>query len=525
MSSMDPAGRINRNRLNAVIARFFRVPSVKLPVKDLARIIPPAVLGETGRINEVFLVPIAQKVISDLFPAAGRSADELIAELRKEDLTRAGADLTGVYQSLVKEREKFLKLAQGSQKLSNSASRLKALIRMVQGLGLDAEENQKVAVRCVREGLGFSGARVYTVDVKKGTWLHCLSEGEEGISSFTEPGEPKPNSEKAYINKLLGAAIPRQEIEKAKSEGLYEWHLNGEWGYLYIPNRSRCDFVDAAQLEKDEQGDPAQQRKGYGPGMAREILYLIFGRRDQQEIEVYMVTNWGTRRPLFFDKEQDLELLHTFATAMVRARQHAEDHQKVIEETVHDPLTGIHNRKYFERKLAREVRRTMRWEKPISLGYIDIDHFKEFNDTYGHAFGDQVLKRVAEIMKDNERSDIDAACRIGGEEFAVILPQTSANDAVRVMERIRASVEKEDFIYEDPETHEKRAVKVTISAGVSGFDPPDGIGERVKHMGRDEFSDFIEQTEMVLRGRADNALYEAKNSGRNAVKIHQKIVK
>ena len=371
--------------------------------------------------------------------------------------------------------------------------------------------------------------RVYTLELKSGGWIHEHSEGEEGLSNFEERDTPNPNSEKAYLTRLLRQEISREEVDRAGGEGLYEWHLNGEWAFWHVSDRSRCEFVDREQLRKDEMGDSAQQRNGYGSGGAREILYLVFGSREQKEVEVYMITNWESRRPLFTEKEDELGLLHSFAHAYAQAKQHAEDHQKVVEDTVHDPLTKIYNRRYFERKLRRETARNMRRHSPISLAYLDIDHFKEINDRYGHPFGDRVLCEIAQIMKRAVRKGFDAACRIGGEEFAIILPELDLDrgegvevDAVKVINRVREAVGNHDFIYVDPETKEEKVVKVTISGGVCCYRTAEGIDRTIRGMSEDAFNDFIEDEVTRLMGKADTALYQAKNHGRNRVERHQK---
>jgi diguanylate cyclase (GGDEF)-like protein len=163
---------------------------------------------------------------------------------------------------------------------------------------------------------------------------------------------------------------------------------------------------------------------------------------------------------------------------------------------VTDPLTGLFNRRFFGTAMEREVRRSRRYRLSFSLVLLDLDHFKQVNDAYGHLFGDVVLQRAARIVRQSIR-EADVGCRYGGEEFAVILPETDRLGARAVGERIRGRIE-ESFA-----SHPIRGrdVPLTISGGIACH-PEDG------------------QTTESLLARADEALYLAKGSGRNRVALH-----
>ena len=154
-----------------------------------------------------------------------------------------------------------------------------------------------------------------------------------------------------------------------------------------------------------------------------------------------------------------------------------------------DTLTGLYNRHSFEQTLDKEWKRRHRYERPLSLIMIDIDHFKSVNDTHGHQKGDSVLKTVAGIIHDNIRSS-DYPCRYGGEEMVVILPETENSSAVVTAEKLRRLVEAHVV--------EIEGFKVTVSLGVSSCG-----GEL------EDPKDLIE--------KADKALYNAKSTGRNKV--------
>jgi diguanylate cyclase (GGDEF)-like protein len=159
--------------------------------------------------------------------------------------------------------------------------------------------------------------------------------------------------------------------------------------------------------------------------------------------------------------------------------------------SITDSLTRLYNRKHLMETLDREVTRSERYSHPFSLLIIDIDHFKKYNDTYGHLAGDEVLRRLASVFKETIRSS-DYAARYGGEEFIIILPEISPEQGVEAAERIRRKVGEQRF------EGDGEAIEVTISVGVASY-PENG-----------------KDAETVIRN-ADEALYEAKKLGRNQV--------
>jgi len=138
--------------------------------------------------------------------------------------------------------------------------------------------------------------------------------------------------------------------------------------------------------------------------------------------------------------------------------------------------------------------RVQRYPHPLSLIMFDIDSFKEFNDTYGHPMGDLVLSHISKIIKQNVRK-VDIACRYGGEEFSIILPETKLKEALLVADKIRKSVEALKF-----ETGKAKTKKMTLSGGVA------------------QFRAGMSKEELVQQ--ADNALYEAKSGGKNKICVH-----
>jgi diguanylate cyclase len=169
------------------------------------------------------------------------------------------------------------------------------------------------------------------------------------------------------------------------------------------------------------------------------------------------------------------------------------DLDDVRREAMLDPLTKIYNRKYFDEGMAEACAEASANGHPLALLLLDIDHFKRFNDTWGHQTGDQVLRLVAMTLKSNIKGK-DTAARYGGEEFAAILPDTDLEGAVIVADNIRKAIQAKELLKRS--TNEKLG-RITASFGVAVFHPGD--------------------TPPMLIERADRCLYAAKHAGRNKV--------
>lgn len=164
-----------------------------------------------------------------------------------------------------------------------------------------------------------------------------------------------------------------------------------------------------------------------------------------------------------------------------------------------DALTGIANRRHFDRALDRELRRARRERQPLSLIFLDLDEFKRFNDTYGHTQGDEVLRRVAQTLDETFRRGGDLVARYGGEEFTVVLPGVDARRAGLYAERLRRRIWRLAI----PNVASAVSDRITISAGVATVTP--------------HAPGFIDATPDVVLHAADQALYRAKCLGRNRV--------
>ncbi|MDD2716767.1 MAG: diguanylate cyclase [Candidatus Wallbacteria bacterium] len=186
----------------------------------------------------------------------------------------------------------------------------------------------------------------------------------------------------------------------------------------------------------------------------------------------------------------DMELLLTISTQMAISL----DNSKLYELAIRDGLTGLYIYRYFQIRLDEEIVRARRYKDPLTLIMVDIDHFKNFNDKFGHQQGDIVLREVAGIIQATARAT-DIACRYGGEEFGVILPNTAAEQAMILAERLRKKVESYPFPGQDNPLH------VTISLGLAEY--PKMAGDKGG-----------------LISHADIALYSSKSCGRNRTSLY-----
>jgi diguanylate cyclase (GGDEF)-like protein len=190
--------------------------------------------------------------------------------------------------------------------------------------------------------------------------------------------------------------------------------------------------------------------------------------------------------------QEDIARLDTLAPQATIALENIRIRARMHHLAATDGLTGLWNQRKMTDQLREELRRAQRYQRVLSILMLDVDSFKTFNDTYGHPQGDHLLRNIAAILRSNIRT-VDHVGRFGGEEFLVLLPETSKDDACRMAERIRRAVEERAYLNVDGE-----AVHRTISVGVASYP-----------------EDALNPSELVQR--ADEALYRAKRSGKNCV--------
>lgn len=208
--------------------------------------------------------------------------------------------------------------------------------------------------------------------------------------------------------------------------------------------------------------------------------------------EILGVVNFGRRGARSFS-DSDTQLLQLVANQISIAIANARLYSQTRELAIRDDLTGLYNRRHFLEVLQVEWKRALRFRRGLAVLMIDVDHFKAFNDTHGHLYGDEVLRQIADILRRNLR-EVDTLARFGGEEFIALLPDTDKAGALHVGEKLRRIVDAERFPVPDSTIFQS----LTISVGVSVY-PDDAL----------QIDDLIDH--------ADVGLYEAKDGGRNRV--------
>lgn len=246
-------------------------------------------------------------------------------------------------------------------------------------------------------------------------------------------------------------------------------------------------------VEQDCMG--CHQQQGYKTGDIRGGISVTFDISDiqkQMRINRYLIAGGSLLTGALL-----ISIL--FFMVSRQARKLTSAYQTIAEMAVTDSLTGLYNRRYFHTALIEEIIRSKRYSRPISLLMIDIDHFKQINDTYGHQAGDHVLQEIARIIRSTTRQN-DITARFGGEEIAIILPETKLPGAAECAEKIRTCIQNAVF-----QTDGGRELHLTVSLGASSLSHID--------------LDPQEEAKALIK-LADDALYNAKASGRNQVVTH-----
>lgn len=319
---------------------------------------------------------------------------------------------------------------------------------------------------------------------------------------------------KGLIQVILGRALETLDAEKG-SLMLYDVSDNTlQVKVVYGLNDPKTEFeinngiIECAKFKVNEgiagkvfaekrsiitnlgQNDPRFKQTGFfsegTSGISSMICVPLIAKGEA--IGVINITN-KKHNKLF--NRQDLE----FMEALSNQAAIAIDNAKLYELATKDSLTKLYIHRHFRTLLDTEITRAARYGHVVSLLMMDIDNFKSINDTYGHLVGDKAIKEIARTIKSSIRT-IDVAARYGGEEFTVILPETSAKDAVIIAERLRKNIEQ---IVIHPE--DNMSFGLSISIGIS------------------EFPVSAEEPEKLIEC-ADKALYKAKNSGKNCIYVH-----
>jgi len=255
-------------------------------------------------------------------------------------------------------------------------------------------------------------------------------------------------------------------------------------------SRSIIEKVEAEQeaiiIEDASSNEELKNKESIARSNLRSVLCVPIKGRGEMIGAIYLDNHLVKG---LFTKE-DLWVLHLIASQAGISIENA----KLYKRAVTDGLTGLYNHVFFENYLIKSVELAKRYGKKLSVLIIDIDHFKEFNDRYGHQAGDEVIRKVSDLIVNNMRKS-DLSARYGGDEFIMVLPETGVEGSIKVAERIRSAIEGAKVKYGEPS--KEKELNVTVSIGVA---------------------EFVEgENRIQLVEKADKALYRVKEKGRNGV--------
>lgn len=240
-------------------------------------------------------------------------------------------------------------------------------------------------------------------------------------------------------------------------------------------------------IVNDYQNFPKAVESWKRVGLRRNLIAII--GKDGEPIGCLSVGRVYIDEPF---TEEDGKILKSLAFILSFIVKEEREKKELMEKAIRDHLTRLYNRLYLEEESVRELEKAKRYGYPVSLIMFDLDNFKQVNDRFGHDKGDEVLIKFANVLRSKVRGT-DIPVRFGGEEFVVLLPHTSTEEAIRVANRIREEFEKTVFRFGS------EVVRLTVSAGVSSCEP----------------SEVCRIEDLLYK--ADKALYEAKRSGKNRV--------
>jgi diguanylate cyclase len=291
------------------------------------------------------------------------------------------------------------------------------------------------------------------------------------------------------LNKIINETLARNgKLSEADLEQIYETYLS------QIKTTDRIDKVGARVIGEIDDvmtllGDALGMSASYDDSLSGATQRLSAARSGEQVKAIVESLVKSTRE--MRETNKALEDRLTLSKGEISNLQHSLE--AIRAESLTDPLTGLGNRKYFDRSIQMAVQSALANGDPLSLLMFDIDHFKSFNDSYGHLTGDQVLRLVGQSLRQTIKGQ-DITARYGGEEFAVVLPNTALRQALTVADHIRRAVMSKEL--KKKSTGEILG-RVTISVGVSMLKPGDDTDSLIE--------------------RADACLYAAKRNGRNRV--------
>lgn len=334
-------------------------------------------------------------------------------------------------------------------------------------------------------GLGFNRAMLFLVNERD-----KLIEGKMGIGPDTgeEAGRvwSKIETEKMDLEDLINAY--------KSSKKMLDSQFNRLVTQLKIPLYEKEGGIialavyDGMPLHLNKEALSKYTNDPILKFLNSEELAIVPLRAKDKVNGIVVADNLFTRKPISRD---DMRMFIMLANQAGLAIENSRLYEQMVIKGHTDSLTSLWNHGYFQFLLQEEIEKSKATHMPVSLVMLDIDYFKNYNDSLGHQMGDKVLEEIAKVLKDYSRK-IDKVCRYGGEEFTIILPQANKKEAYFIAERLRESVEKHNFIQEEVQPTKN----ITVSMGIATF-PEDA------------------QTKSELIAFADKLMYKAKAAGRN----------
>jgi diguanylate cyclase (GGDEF)-like protein/PAS domain S-box-containing protein len=318
---------------------------------------------------------------------------------------------------------------------------------------LQCAENSEEAYAIVRQ----SASKLF-VRANTGA-LFILKPSRNALEAKAFWGNPAPEPEVFYPNDCWALRRSQPHWSECPTQSMVCAHVDNslEINYLCVPMVAHGETLGVLHLRCDiDRGEDAEADQKF-----RESLKRLAGAAASEI---------------------------ALSLANVRLRE------TLREQSIRDPLTGLFNRRFMQESFDRELQRARRKLRPLAVLFLDLDHFKHFNDIFGHDAGDMVLQSLADLFRSNFRSD-DIICRYGGEEFAIILPESSTQDALTRAEALRLATKDLKLVH-----HGRPLDPVTLSIGIAGF-PDHG------------------ESSQELLDRADKCLYQSKAKGRDRVTL------